>query len=89
MFTSEKVEISINKHISNCQIFMILSGCSLACQQELSLVPTKTPPTHYYTLMDTHLVITQGSCVLNAREDCVSHDAYVRKQNLCDFCFLD
>ena len=34
------------------QIFLV-SGRDLACQQEVSLALTKTPPVHYYNVVDS------------------------------------
>ena len=31
----------------------LVSGCGLACQQEISLVLPKTPPIHYGIVMDS------------------------------------
>ena len=61
----------------------MISGHDLACQQEVSLALTKTPPIHYYNVVDIACsAITRGSCVFNVSEPCISCDASVRKWNL-------
>ena len=67
-----------------CQDFdakFLVSGRDLACQQEVSLALTKTPPIHYYNAVDS-TAITWGSCVFNSRDHRVSRDAFVCKRNL-------
>ena len=34
-------------------VLFLVSGCNLACQQEVSLALTKTPPIHYYNVVDS------------------------------------
>ena len=51
-------ELIVNKMYQNDQypIFeclFLVSGHGLACQQEISLVLAKTPPIHYWTMMDS------------------------------------
>ena len=60
----------------------LVSGCGLACQQEISLVLAKTPPIHYWTVMNSSFSNYAGSCVFNTREHRVSRGASVRKRNL-------
>ena len=69
--------------LANEQEFLV-SGRDLACQQEVSLALTKTPPIRYYNVVDgiARSAITRGSCVFNAREHRVTRDASVRKRNL-------
>ena len=70
--------------ISLCKQFLV-SGRDLACQQEVSLALTKTPPSYNYNMVDSAFsnIIMRGSCLFNAREHRVSHDTSVRKWNLC------
>ena len=41
-----------NMHMWNPD-HVLVSGCDLACQQEVSLALTKTPPIHYYNVVDS------------------------------------
>ena len=36
-----------------CDNEFLVSGRDLACQQEVSLALTKTPPIHYYNVVDS------------------------------------
>ena len=74
----------------------LVSGRDLACQQEVSLPLTKTPPIHYSNMEDSTFSNYQGSYVFKAPEHRISRDASVRKRNLCtwqtprnEFGFLD
>ena len=43
--------MELMKHTCFHNIFLV-SGRDLACQQEISLALTKTPPIHYYNMVD-------------------------------------
>ena len=61
----------------------LVSGRDLACQQEISLALTKTPPIHLnYNVGDSAFSNYAGWLRINEREHCVSRDASVRKWNL-------
>ena len=65
----------------NYAVFLV-SGRDLACQQEVSLALTKTPPIHYYNVVDSAFSNTRGSCAFNTREHRISRDTSERKRNL-------
>ena len=57
------------------------SVLGIACQQEISLVLAKIRPSITRPRWIARSAIKPGSCVLHAREHCVSSDASVHKKN--------
>ena len=44
---------TLTKSDSSYEMSFLVSGRDLACQQEVSLALTKTPPIHYYNVVDS------------------------------------
>ena len=71
MKTLKIVSIS-QKLIVEVYCTFLVSGHGLVCQQEISLVLAKTPPIHYWTVINSVFTNTRGSYLFNMREHRVS-----------------